>query len=65
MICCLILQYDRFWLELRSGAQELEVIIFVCACIVYVSIRVHRQYNTQKTRDKLKLLWSGKGAGPL
>ena len=65
MTCCLTRQYDSFWLGVRSGAQELEVIIFVCACIVYVSILIHRQYNTQNTRYKLKLLWSGEGAGPL
>ena len=35
------------------------------ACIVCVYIRIYRQYNTQKTRIKLKLLWSGEGASPL
>ena len=54
-----------FWLEVSLGAQELEVIIFVYACIVYVSIRIHRQYDTQKIRNKIKLLWSEEEAGLL
>ena len=65
MTCCLTRQYGSFWLEVSSGEQELEVIIFVYTCIVYVSIRIHRQYDTQKTRNKIKLLWSEEGVGLL
>ena len=30
--------------------------VFLCACIVYVSIRIHRQYTMEKARNKPKLL---------
>ena len=58
MTCCLTLQYESFWLEVRSGAPELKVIIFVCACIVYVSIRIHR--NTRRRKQEINSSFCGR-----
>ena len=60
--CCLTWQYDSFWLEVWSGAQELKVIIFVCACIVYVSIRIRR--NTRCRKQEMNSSFCGRrGSG--
>ena len=58
MTCCLTLQYESFWLEVRSGAPELKVIYF-CLCLYCLCGHLDTQkYKTQKTRNKLKFLWS-------
>ena len=54
--------YERFWLEVRSGAQELKVIIFVCVCIVYVSIRIRR--NRRRGKQEINSSFCGRrGSG--
>ena len=62
MTCCLTCQYESVWLEVRSGAQELKVIIVVRACIVCVSIRIRR--NTRRRKQEINSSFCGqRGSG--